>query len=284
MTEPTIPPRSAYVLQMFGAIADHYDVMNFVMTMGQDQRWRRDAVQAAHIRSGDRVLDVATGTGDLAVALAERVQPGGHVIGVDFSEPMLRLARLKVAHKALPISFVTGDALDLDFSDDSFAATLCAFGLRNVDDRLQCLREMVRVTLPGRNVVILELTPPSNLLARQYMDHVIPRLGQLLARARDAYSYLPESVFEFPDAQTLGAMMQSAGLRGVTYRYLNFGTVALHWGTKPALTWCPATWREAACRFSPSTYLVSDLFARCEITACAAARRATGTRKGEQLT
>jgi demethylmenaquinone methyltransferase/2-methoxy-6-polyprenyl-1,4-benzoquinol methylase len=234
MTQPLHGPRSAYVAQMFGAIADRYDVMNMIMTLGQDQRWRRDAVGAAQIGPGDSVLDVATGTGDLALALAEAVKPGGHVVGVDFSEPMLQLARQKVARKGVPISFVSGDAMHLDFSDDSFGATTCGFGLRNVDDRLQALSEMARVTQPGKRVVILELTPPSNPLARQYMDRVIPLLGQILARARDAYTYLPESVFEFPDAHTLGTMMQQAGLRSVAYRYLNFGTVALHWGVKPA--------------------------------------------------
>ena len=233
-TRPWTKSRSAYVSEMFGAIADRYDVMNFVMTFGQDQRWRRDAVEAAAVKPGDSVLDVATGTGDLAFELASRVAPSGNVIGVDFSEPMLQLARRKSTGRRLPVSFLEGDALDLAFSDNSFAGATCAFGLRNLDDRLRGLQEMARVVMPGRRVVVLELTPPANPFARQYMDHVIPRLGGLLARARDAYTYLPESVSEFPDAATLGAMMQAAGLRAVTYRYLNFGTVALHWGTKPA--------------------------------------------------
>jgi demethylmenaquinone methyltransferase / 2-methoxy-6-polyprenyl-1,4-benzoquinol methylase len=233
MSKPWMTSRSTYVSEMFGAIADRYDVMNFVMTMGQDQRWRRDAVEVANVTPGDSVLDVATGTGDLALELASRIAPRGHVIGVDFSEPMLQLARKKSAGRHLPVSFLVGDALRLEFSDNSFAAATCAFGLRNLDDRLRGIQEMARVVAPGKRIVILELTPPSNVLARQYMDHVIPRLGQVLARARDAYTYLPESVSEFPDARTLGAMMQSVGLRSVTYRYLNFGTVALHWGTKP---------------------------------------------------
>jgi demethylmenaquinone methyltransferase / 2-methoxy-6-polyprenyl-1,4-benzoquinol methylase len=233
MSKPWMTSRSAYVSEMFGAIAERYDVMNFVMTMGQDQRWRRDAVDVADVHPGDSVLDVATGTGDLAFELASKVAPGGHVIGVDFSEPMLQLARRKSAGKSLPVSFIVGDALHLQFSDNSFDGATCAFGLRNLDDRLGGIAEMARVVAPGKRVVVLELTPPSNTLARQYMNHVIPRLGQILARARDAYTYLPESVSEFPNARTLGSMMQSAGLRGVTYRYLNFGTVALHWGTKP---------------------------------------------------
>jgi demethylmenaquinone methyltransferase/2-methoxy-6-polyprenyl-1,4-benzoquinol methylase len=234
MSKPWSTSRGAYVAQMFGAIADRYDLMNLVMTMGQDQRWRRDAAAAAALRPGDHALDVATGTGDLAIELARAVSPGGHVLGVDFSEPMLALARRKVAGKRLPISFIAGDALALDFEDGTFGAVTCAFGVRNLEDRQRGIDEMVRVTLPGRRVVILELTPPANPLARQYMERVIPLLGQFLAKARDAYTYLPESVGEFPDPRTLGVMMQRAGLRQVTYRYLNFGTVALHWGTKPA--------------------------------------------------
>ena len=226
--------RSEYVARMFGAIADHYDLMNRVMTLGQDQRWRRQAAEVANLAPGGLALDVATGTGDLAFELAERVGARGHVVGIDFAEPMLKLARLKAAHKLVPVSFESADALDLPYQSASFNAATCGFGLRNVDDRDLALREMTRVIRPSGRVVILELTPPRNALARAYMDEVIPRLGQFIARAREAYTYLPESVQEFPDAPHLGKMMQAAGLRGVTYRLLNFGTVALHWGTKAA--------------------------------------------------
>lgn len=218
---------------MFGAIADRYDVMNWVMTMGQDQRWRRSAAEAAALQTGGRALDVATGTGDLAVELAERVGPGGEVVAMDFAEPMLLIARRKFSSRTLPISFETGDALDLRYPANSFDAVTCGFGLRNFDDRQVGLNEMASVARPGARVVILELTPPANPLARRYMDEVVPRLGQVLAQAREAYTYLPESVQDFPDVHTLGRMMQAAGLRKVTYRLLNFGTVALHWATKP---------------------------------------------------
>jgi demethylmenaquinone methyltransferase/2-methoxy-6-polyprenyl-1,4-benzoquinol methylase len=175
---------------------------------------------------------VATGTGDLAFELARRVQPGGHVLGLDFAEPMLQLARKKARRKGLSVTFEAGDALSLPYRDASFHAVTCGFGLRNMDDRARALAEMARVALPGARVVVLELTLPRNALARAYMDEVIPKLGQLLAHAREAYTYLPESVKDFPDAWTLGRMMQRAGLRGVTFRLLNFGTIALHWGTK----------------------------------------------------
>jgi demethylmenaquinone methyltransferase/2-methoxy-6-polyprenyl-1,4-benzoquinol methylase len=218
---------------MFGAIADRYDLMNWVMTMGQDQRWRRHAAELATVKAGDVALDVATGTGDLAVELATRVAPNGHVVGMDFCEPMLDVARKKFAESSLPLVFELGEALALKYPDASFDAVTCGFGLRNLEDRLGGLKEMARVLKPGRRVVILDLTPPTNAIARHYMDDVIPRLGQILARAREAYTYLPESVRDFPDAPTLGRMMQAAGLRRVTYRLLNIGTIALHWGVKP---------------------------------------------------
>ena len=234
MSDPWLTPRREYVARMFGAIADHYDLMNWVMTLGQDQRWRRQAAEVARLAPGNLALDVATGTGDLAFELARCVQPCGAVVGVDFAEPMLAIARRKARHRGLPVSFEAADALALPYRDSSFHVVTCGFGLRNMEDRLAGLREMTRVTRPGGRVVILELTPPRNALARQYMDEVLPRLGQLLARAREAYTYLPESAHAFPNPDTLWRVMQDAGLRSVTYRLLNFGTVALHWATKPA--------------------------------------------------
>ena len=226
-------PPAAVISRMLGAIADRYDLMNRVMTLGMDGRWRREAADIAQVSDGDTVLDVAAGTGDLTLEIALRVAPHGSVTGLDFTPQMLDLAEDKSRGRRLPVTFELGDALALPFPADSFAAVTCAFGLRNFTDRARALAEMVRVVRHGGRVVILELTPPSNPLARQYMDQVVPRLGQLIARAREAYTYLPESVQDFPDAQSLGRMMQEAGLRKVTYRLLNVGTVALHWGTKP---------------------------------------------------
>ncbi len=232
MSQPWSDDRYAYVARMFDVIAERYDVMNWVMTLGQDQRWRRQAAHATDLSEGDIALDVATGTGDLALELAEQVGRSGQVLGIDIVLAMLEQARRKIASRVLPVSFEPGDAHALNYPDDSFDATVCGFGLRNMDNRQHALTEMARVTRPGKRVVILELTPPNNALARGYMDQVIPRLGQVLAGAREAYTYLPESVQDFPDAPTLGRMMQAAGLRTVHYRILNFGTVALHWGTK----------------------------------------------------
>lgn len=233
MSERPTPPAGEYVGRMFGAIADRYDLMNRVMTFGMDQRWRRQAVEVTGLRPGQTALDVATGTGDLAFELARAVGPGGRVVGLDFVPEMITLARKKAGARELDVHFQIGDALSLPFADASFDAVTCGFGLRNFEDRQGGLDEMGRVTRSGGRVVILELTPPQNELARRYMHEVVPRLGQILARAREAYTYLPESAEEFPGPETLGRMLQRAGLRQVTYRLLNFGTVGLHWATKP---------------------------------------------------
>jgi demethylmenaquinone methyltransferase/2-methoxy-6-polyprenyl-1,4-benzoquinol methylase len=234
MSDSAPSPRSEYVGRMFGAIADRYDLMNRVMTFGMDQRWRRQAVEVSEIKPGQTALDVATGTGDLAFQLAEAVGPQGSVIGVDFVPEMLALAERKARGRNVPVRFERADALDLPFESERFDAVTCAFGLRNFDDRQRALDEMARVARRGGRVVVLELTPPQNELARRYMHEVVPRLGQLLASARDAYTYLPESAEEFPGPEVLGRMLQRSGLRKVTYRLLNFGTVGLHWGEKPA--------------------------------------------------
>jgi demethylmenaquinone methyltransferase / 2-methoxy-6-polyprenyl-1,4-benzoquinol methylase len=229
---PAAGPESQYIVRMFGAIADHYDLMNRVMTLGQDGRWRRQAADVAKLSPGHVALDVACGTGDLSFELARRVQPNGHVIGIDVAEPMLQIARRKARLRSALTSFRTGNALDLQYDDKTFDAVVCGFGLRNVVERQLALQEMTRVVRPLGRVVVLELTPPRNVLARGYMDDIIPRLGQFLAGAREAYTYLPQSAHGFPGPERLARMMQEAGLSGITYRLLNFGTVALHWGTR----------------------------------------------------
>lgn len=225
--------RAETIARMFGQIAGRYDLLNRVMTLGQDQRWRRHAARVAALRPGDEALDVATGTGDLALTLARQVTPGGQVVGLDFSPPMLAQARTKAERLHLPVTFQPGDALSLPFAAGRFAAVTTAFGLRNMADRDAALREMVRVTRPGGRVVILELTPPAHAWTRWYMNTMLPWLGGLLAGDRAAYTYLPRSAGAFPGPETLAEMLAAAGLAGVTYRTLNFGTVALHWGTRP---------------------------------------------------
>jgi demethylmenaquinone methyltransferase/2-methoxy-6-polyprenyl-1,4-benzoquinol methylase len=235
---------------MFDRIAGVYDLMNTAMTAGLHRRWRVRAAAEARAAAGDRVLDVATGTGDLALELAPRVRPGGEVLGCDFAEGMLERARAKAADAA--VSFEWADAMELPYDDASFDAATVGFGARNFEDLDRGLAEMVRVVRPGGRVVVLEITtparPPLSLFYGVWFDRLVPLLGRaanLLARAlarlpgrhgggaqiADAYAYLPRSVKRFPAPAALAAAMERAGLRDVRYALLAGGIVAIHAGT-----------------------------------------------------
>jgi demethylmenaquinone methyltransferase/2-methoxy-6-polyprenyl-1,4-benzoquinol methylase len=218
------------VQAMFDRIAGVYDLMNSVMTVGLHHRWRVRAADMAELRPGDRALDVATGTGDLAVELSKRVAPDGEVIGSDFSEKMLELARAK----APGLTFEHGNALALDYGDDEFDAATVGFGARNFSDLPQGLREMTRVVKPGGRVVILEITtperPPLSWFFRLWFDRLVPLLGRV-AGDPDAYSYLPSSVRRFPNARGLGAAMTAVGLIDVRWLLTAGGIIAIHSGT-----------------------------------------------------
>src|SRR5919199_1862194 len=224
----TLP--ESQVRAMFDRIAGVYDLMNSVMTAGMHHRWRARAADMARVGPGDRVLDVATGTGDLAIELARRVGPDGEVIGSDFSERMLELAR----EKAPELTFEWGNALDLDYPDDSFDAATVGFGARNFTDLATGLAEMVRVVRPGGRVVVLEITtpqrPPLSVFFRLWFDRAVPLLGKA-AGDPDAYSYLPSSVRRFPDARGLGAAMTAVGLVDVRWILTAGGIIAIHAGT-----------------------------------------------------
>jgi demethylmenaquinone methyltransferase/2-methoxy-6-polyprenyl-1,4-benzoquinol methylase len=222
---------------MFDRIAGIYDRLNSVMTAGLHHEWRRRAVDLAGVAPGGRVLDVATGTGDLALELARHVAPGGQVIGVDFSERMLELAREKAARSApanVGLQFQAANALELPFADGQFDAATVGFGVRNFAELDQGLREISRVVRPGGRVVILEMTtpqrPPLSTFFSLWFDRVVPILGQL-AGDPDAYSYLPSSVRRFPGPRELAARMDSAGLAGIRYILTAGGIIALHVGT-----------------------------------------------------
>jgi demethylmenaquinone methyltransferase/2-methoxy-6-polyprenyl-1,4-benzoquinol methylase len=225
------------VRAMFDRIAGIYDRLNSVMTAGLHHEWRRRAADLAEVSPGGRVLDVATGTGDLALELAGRVAPGGQVIAVDFSERMLELAREKATaagREGVQLEFRTGNALALPFGDREFDAVTVGFGVRNFADLDQGLREMTRVVRPGGRVVILEMTtpqrPPLSTFFSLWFDRVVPILGQV-AGDPDAYSYLPNSVRRFPGPSELAARMHSAGLDGIRYILTAGGIIALHVGT-----------------------------------------------------
>lgn len=218
---------------MFDRIAGVYDLMNSLMTAGLHHRWRRRAVDLARVDLGDDVLDVASGTGDLAIELAARVGPGGSVIGSDFSEQMLDRARVK----APQLEWVQANALALPYVDDRFDAVTVGFGARNFSDLDAGLEEMVRVTRPGGRVVVLEITtptrPPLSTFFQLWFDRLVPLIGRF-AGDPDAYSYLPSSVRRFPDARTLAQRLSAAGLGEVGYLLTAGGIIAIHSGTKSA--------------------------------------------------
>ncbi|MGI9099119.1 MAG: ubiquinone/menaquinone biosynthesis methyltransferase [Solirubrobacteraceae bacterium] len=222
------------VRAMFDRIAGLYDVMNSVMTAGLHHEWRRRAADLAGVGPGDRVLDVATGTGDLALELARRVGPAGAVVGSDFSEEMLARARAKTADAAAPVTFEWGNALELPYADGEFAAATVGFGARNFSDLDRGLAEMARVVRPGGRVVVLEITtptrPPLSTFYGLWFDRLIPVIGRL-AGDSEAYSYLPNSVKRFPGPHELAARMDRCGL-DVRYILTAGGIIALHAGTR----------------------------------------------------
>ncbi|MGH2849220.1 MAG: class I SAM-dependent methyltransferase [Solirubrobacteraceae bacterium] len=217
------------VRAMFDRIAGVYDAMNTLMTAGLHHRWRERAVELAEVGPGSRVIDVATGTGDLAIALARATAPGGEVVGCDFSERMLARAR----RKAPELRFEWADALSLPYASAGFDAATVGFGARNFSDLERGIGEMVRVVRPGGRVVILEITQPTREpLARFYrgwFDRAVPALGRIAGDSA-AYSYLPSSVARFPGPHELAAVMDRCGLRRIRYVLTAGGIIALHVG------------------------------------------------------
>jgi demethylmenaquinone methyltransferase/2-methoxy-6-polyprenyl-1,4-benzoquinol methylase len=222
------------VRAMFDRIAGSYDVMNSVMTAGLHHGWRRRAADLADVGAGDRVLDVATGTGDLALELARRVGPAGAVVGADFSAEMLTRARAKAG--TAPVTFEWANAMALPYADGEFAAATVGFGARNFSDLELGLGEMARVVRPGGKVVVLEITtptrPPLSTFYRLWFDRVVPVIGRL-AGDPEAYEYLPNSVKRFPGPRELAATMDRCGM-DVRYVLTAGGIIALHVGTRRA--------------------------------------------------
>jgi demethylmenaquinone methyltransferase/2-methoxy-6-polyprenyl-1,4-benzoquinol methylase len=227
--------KARFVSAMFSRIARRYDLMNGLMTLGMHHNWRRVAARQTIASPDGPALDLATGTGDLAIDLAE-VHPHRTVVGADFSLGMLAVARDKLdgLDEARRVRLLAADALALPFPTRTFACVTSAFLLRNLADLEQGLREMRRVTRPGGRVVALEITqmraPGFTTLFRLYFHHVVPWIGQLVGGDREAYSYLPQSVDRFVTPGELVALMEKVGLRGVTYRRLGLGTVTIHTG------------------------------------------------------
>jgi demethylmenaquinone methyltransferase / 2-methoxy-6-polyprenyl-1,4-benzoquinol methylase len=220
---------------MFDRIAGVYDVMNSAMTAGLHHQWRQRAVDRAGVRPGADALDVCCGTGDLALELRRRIGPDGRVVGCDFSEAMLELARRKSGEQGLPVEFGWADALELPYGDASFDAVTIGFGARNLADLDRGIAEMARVLRPGGRLVILEITRPQREpLATFYslwFDRAVPLIGTF-AGDSDAYSYLPDSVRTFPEPRELAARMDTADFDSIRWLLLAGGIIAIHSGVK----------------------------------------------------
>ena len=219
---------------MFDRIAGRYDLLNSVMTAGLHHAWRVRAADRAEVGPGDSVLDVCCGTGDLAFELASRVSPAGRVIGCDFSEPMLDLAREKAEKSAAEaVRFEWADALQLPYDAGRFDAVTVGFGVRNFADRDRGLREMTRVLRPGGRLVVLEFTKPQRLPFSAFYSLWFDRIAPILGRLSDdpeAYAYLAESVRSFPGPRGLAEKMDAAGLGRIRYTVLAGGIVTNHTG------------------------------------------------------
>ena len=222
---------------MFSAIAPRYDFINRLLSAGRDRYWRREAIGATALPPNGHILDICTGTADMALEAARQF-PDARIVGVDFSRPMIALGTAKVEQAQLSdrISLQVAPAEALPFPDESFDAATVAFGLRNIPDRLRGLREMCRILRPGGRAVVLEFTTPPGRLFRGvylwYFHRVLPWVGRVVSGHPSAYSYLPASVTDFPTPDGLAAWMQESGFHQVSYRLLTGGIIAIHVGRR----------------------------------------------------
>jgi demethylmenaquinone methyltransferase/2-methoxy-6-polyprenyl-1,4-benzoquinol methylase len=230
---PSAEEKPVYVNRMFARIAPTYDLMNRLMTLGQDQRWRRELIDLCNLPPHGRLLDVGTGTGDIAYE-TRRSQPAAAAFGADFTYEMMVAGVGKAP--GIEVPFTQADVYALPYADASFDAVVSGFLIRNVVDRVAAFREMARVTRPGGRVVCLETTPPQSTffgrMAEFYILRVVPLLGSIISGDRVAYSYLPQSTVAFPPPEEQRQMMEQAGLRNAFFQKRMLGTVAIHVGFK----------------------------------------------------
>ena len=231
------------IKNLFSVIARHYDFLNTLLSLKRDKSWRHETVKVSEVKPASKVLDVCTGTGELALAYSDKIGAEGFVIGSDFCFEMLVIGDQKLQQPIGVVSnrttsFLAADTLILPFLDNTFDVVSVGFGIRNVVDLEMGIREMTRVAAPGGRVVILEFTQPVNPLFRGlyyfYFTKILPFVGNLISRNKDdAYGYLPRSVMKFPDCDALKAVMEQCGLTDVQFFRKTFGIVAIHVGKKP---------------------------------------------------
>lgn len=230
--------KSEQIKTMFDNIAPAYDFMNRAMTFGIDRCWRRKAVDMLAKTSPREILDVATGTGDLAMLLARRIKES-KVTGLDLSEGMIAVGRKKVGEAGLEerISLQCGDCLNMPFEGNSFDAVTVAYGVRNFENLLQGYREMLRVLRPGGTINVIELSTPTSPIVKPlykfYTRYIIPTVGRMVSKDVRAYAYLPESIAAVPQRQAMTSLMSEAGFINPSYRTLTFGTCCIYTATKP---------------------------------------------------
>jgi demethylmenaquinone methyltransferase/2-methoxy-6-polyprenyl-1,4-benzoquinol methylase len=236
MTHLSGSERAAYVQDMFGRIAGRYNLMNRLMTFGQDMKWRRFVVRQAQLQAGDKLLDLATGTGDIAFQALKTVPGIKQVVGGDFSLPMMRVGMHLLGGDK--VGWTGADALNLPFADESFNAVTSGYLARNVIDIPRMFAEQLRVLKPGGRIVLLDSSPPKDNILLPFIEihlrYVIPTLGRIIAGqgGADAYQYLPASTQAFKSPEELADLMRAAGIKNVQFRTFMFGTMAVHWGEK----------------------------------------------------
>jgi demethylmenaquinone methyltransferase/2-methoxy-6-polyprenyl-1,4-benzoquinol methylase len=230
--------KTARVGEVFTSVADKYDVMNDLMSAGMHRLWKRYAIRTLSLRPGMRVLDLAAGTGDLTTLIYPQVMPGGHIDLVDINEAMLKRGQERLLDRGLlkGLTFTVASAEELPFPDNHFDRMIISFGLRNVTDKDRALQDMYRVLRPGGKAMVLEFSTTENPILTKLYDlysfHVLPRVGEFVAKDADSYRYLAESIRMHPDQETLKAMMTIAGLEDTSYQNMAGGIVAMHQGYK----------------------------------------------------
>ncbi|MEX1220743.1 MAG: bifunctional demethylmenaquinone methyltransferase/2-methoxy-6-polyprenyl-1,4-benzoquinol methylase UbiE [Idiomarina sp.] len=230
--------KQGLVADVFHSVAGKYDVMNDVMSFGIHRLWKRYTIDCSGVRAGQKVLDIAGGTGDLTEQFSRRVGAAGEVVLADINNSMLSVGRDRLRNRGIVgnVSYVQANAEELPFADDSFDIITIAFGLRNVTDKSKALASMLRVLKPGGRLLVLEFSKPTHDMLNQAYDfysfNVLPKMGQLIAGDADSYQYLAESIRMHPDQDTLKGMMEAVGFEQVSYDNLTGGIVALHRGYK----------------------------------------------------